>query len=158
VDSAAFSSLTTESAREWTLTGILFVRKQKVPVVLVVQSAWRRTALPKEKAGAVTAKRLLHPFRKGLASMMAHAEELRDLPMVWNVPVAGKKLIHLIAFSQPSVRTSSITKMEFEVSVETEAGVEATASQMVQMRNRLVQALMQMLALAAKSVSTQLAP
>jgi len=42
--------------------------------------------------------------------------------------------------------------------VETGAGVEGTASQMVQMRSQLVQALMLMLALAVKSVLTQLAP
>ena len=126
-------------------------------VVPAVRSAWRRIAHPKEKVGAATAKRLLPPFRKGLASMMAHAEGPQDLLMV-NVPVAGKKSTHLLAFSHPSVRTPSMTKMEFEVSVETEAGEEATASQMVQMRSRLVQALMQMLALAAKSVLTQLAP
>lgn len=129
-----------------------------MPVVPAVRSAWRRIAHPKEKVGAATAKRLLHPFRKGLASMMAHAEELRDLPMVWNVPVVRNKLTHLLAFSQPSVRTHLMARMEFEVSVETGAGEEATASQMVQMRSRLVQVLMQMLALAVKSVLTQLAP
>ena len=48
--------------------------------------------------------------------------------------------------------------MEFEVSVETEAGVGATASQLIKMRYRLVQALLQMLAHAAKSVLIQHAP
>ena len=59
-------------------------------VVPVVRSAWRRTAHPKEKVGAVTARRLLHPFHKALVSTMDHAEGLQDLPMV-NAPVAGNK-------------------------------------------------------------------
>ena len=120
-------------------------------VVLVVRSAWRKIVHPKEKVGAVTARRLPHPFHKGLASMTVHAEGLQDLPMV-NVPVAENKLTHLLVFSQPSVMTPLMAKMEFKVSVVTEAGGEVTASQMVQMRSRHVQALMQMLALAVKSV------
>ena len=126
-------------------------------VVLVVRSAWRKIVHPKEKVGAVTARRLLVPFHKALASTTAHAEELQDLPMV-NVPVAENKLTHLLVFSQPSVMTPLMAKMEFKVSVVTEAGGEVTASQMVQMRSRHVQALMQMLALAVKSVLTQLVP
>ena len=157
MDSAAFSSLTTESAREWILPGMRFARKQLVPVVPAVRSAWRRTALPKEKVGAVTARRLPHPFHKNLASMMVHAEGPQDLLMV-NVPVVGNKLSHPLAFSRPSVRTRLMARMEFEDFVETGAGGEATALQMVQMRSQLVQALMLMLALAVKSVLTQLAP
>ena len=99
-------------------------------VVPVVQSAWRKTALPKEKGGPVTARRLPHPFRKGLASLTAHAQGLRDLPLE-DVPVAKKKLTHLLAFSRPSVRTHLRARMELEVSVETGAGVEATALRMI---------------------------
>ena len=128
-----------------------------MPVVPAVRSAWRRTALPKEKVGAVTARRLPLPFHKNLASMMVHAEGPQDLLMV-NVPVAKNKLNLLPAFSRPSARTRLMARMEFEVSVETGAGAEGTASQMVQMRSQHVQALMQMRALAVKSVLTQLAP
>ena len=126
-------------------------------VVPVVRSAWRKTAHPKEKVGAVTARRLLHPFHKALVSTTDHAEGLQDLLMV-NAPVAGNKSTHLPAFSRPSVRTRLMAKMEFEVSVETEAGVGATALQLIKMRYRFVQALLQMLALVAKSVLIQLAP
>ena len=128
-----------------------------MPVVPVVRSAWRKIAHPKEKDGAVTARRLPHPFHKVHASTTDHAEGLQDLPMV-NAPVVGNKSTHLPAFSRPSVRTHLMARMEFEVSAETEAGEEATASQMVQMRSQLVQALLQMLAHAAKSVLTQHAP
>lgn len=175
MDSAAFriSSLTTEIARGWTLPGMRFARNcRSVPVVPVVQSAGTRTALPKEKGGAVTTRRLSCLFHKGLASMTAHAQGLQDLPMAWNVPVVRKKLTHLLAFSRPSVRTPSMTNMEFEASVETGAGVEATASQMIlnlmekqfvqgfQRLMKLLQELLQSLlvAPAAKSVLTQLAP
>ena len=127
-------------------------------VVPAVLSAWRRTAHPKEKGGAVTARRMLHPFHKGLVSSMVHAEGLQEIPMV-NAPVVGNKLIHLPAFSRPSVRTRLMANMELEVSVETEAGVGATALQRIKMRYRFVQqALLQMLAHAAKSVLIQLAP
>ena len=51
-----------------------------------------------------------------------------------------------------------MAQMEFEVSVEIEAGVGATASQLIKMRYRFVQALLQMLAHAAKSALIQLAP
>ena len=51
-----------------------------------------------------------------------------------------------------------MAKMELEVSAETEAGVGATASQLIKMRYRFVQALLQMLAHAVKSVLIQLAP
>ena len=130
-----------------------------MPVVPVARSAWRlrRTARPKGKIGAVTAKKLLHPFHKVLACPTAHAERLLDLPTV-NAPVAGSKSNHLLAFSRPSVRTHLTARMEFEGSAETEAGGEATASQMVQMIHRLVQALMQILVHAAKSVLIQLVP
>ena len=99
--------------------------------------AWRRTAHPKEKGGAVTARRLLHPFHKGLASSTDHAEELQEIPMA-NAPVVGNKSTHLPAFSRPSVRTRLMAKMELEVSAETEAGVGATASQLIKMRYRFV--------------------
>jgi len=142
------------------------------PVVPVVQSAGTRTALPKEKGGAVTTRRLSCPFHKGLASMTAHAQGLQDLLMVWNVPVVRKKSTHLLAFSRPSVRTPSMTNMEFEVSVETGAGVEATASQMIlnlmeklfvqgfRRIMKLSQELLQnlLVAPAAKSVLIPLAP
>ena len=74
-----------------------------------------------------------------------------------NAPVAGNKSTHLPAFSRPSVRTHLMAKMEFEVSVETEAGVGVTALQLIKMRYRFVQALLQMLAHAAKSALIQLA-
>ena len=174
MDSAAFriSSLTTEIAREWTLPGMHFARNYRLlPAVPVVRSAWRRTALPKEKGGAVTTRRLRHPFHKGLASLMALAQGLQDLPME-DVPVVRKKLTHLLASSRPSVRTPSMTNMEFKVSVETGAGVEATASQMIlnlmeklfvqgfPLPMKLLQEPLQSLlvARAAKSVLTQLAP
>ena len=173
MDSAAFriSSSTTEIARKWTLPGMRFARECRlVPVVPVVLTAWRRAALPKEKGGAVTTRRLRHPFHKGLASLMALAQGLQDLPME-DVPVVRKKLTHLLASSRPSVRTPSMTNMEFKVSVETGAGVEATASQMilnlmeklfVQGFRRLMKLLQELLqsllvAPAAKSVLTQLA-
>jgi len=127
VDSADFSSLTTEIARKQTLPGMRFARKQKVPAAPVVRSAWRKIALQKEKVGAVTTRRLLHPFHKNLASMMVHAEGPQDLLMV-NVPVVGNKSNHLLAFSRPSVRTPSMARMEFEDFVETGAGVEARIS------------------------------
>ena len=146
-----------EIAREQTLPGMRFARKQKVPAALVVRNAWRWIALPKEKVGAVTVKRLLHPFHKGLVSMTVHAEGLQDLLMV-NVPVVENKLNLLPAFSRPSARTRLMARMELEVSVETGAGEEGTASQMVLMRSQHVQALMLMLALAVKSVLTQLVP
>ena len=94
-----------------------------MPVVPVARSAWRlrRTVRLKEKIGAVTAKKLLHPFHKVLACPTAHAERLLDLPMV-NAPVAGNKSNHLLAFSRPSVRTHLMAHMEFEVSAETEDG------------------------------------
>ena len=140
-------------------------------VVPAAQSAWRRIAHPKEKSGAVTAKRLLHPFRKGLASMMDHAQGLRDLSSE-GVPVAESKSTHLLVFSQTSVRTPSMTDMEFKDFVETGAGVEATALRMIltlmeklfaqgfQRLMKLLQELLQSLlvAPAAKSVLTQLAP
>ena len=123
----------------------------------VVPAVRRRTAHPREKVGVVTARRLLHFFHKVLASPTAHAERLLDLPTV-NAPVAGNKSNHLLAFSRPSVRTHLMAHMEFEGSAETEDGGEETASQMVQMIHRLVQALMQILVHAAKSVLIQLVP
>ena len=126
-------------------------------VVPAVLSAWRKTAHQKEKGGPVTARRLLHPFHKGLASSTDHAEELQEIPMA-NAPVVGNKSTHLPAFSRPSVRTRLMANMEFEVSAETEAGGEAIALQLIKMRYRFVQALLQMLAHAVKSVLIQLAP
>ena len=130
-----------------------------MPVVPVVRSAWRlrRSARPKEKVGAVTAKKMLHPFHRVLASSTVRAERLLALLMV-SAPVAGNRSNHLPVFSRPSARSRLLAKMEFEVSAETEAGEEATASPMVQMRSRLVQASMQMLAHAAKNVLIQLVP
>ena len=154
-DSAEFSSLTTKIACGRTLLGMLFAKE--LPVVPAVRSAWRNTAQPKEKGGVVTARRMLHPFHKGLVSSMVHAEGLQEIPMV-NAPVVGNKLIHLPAFSRPSVRTRLMANMELEVSVETEAGVGATASQLIKMRYRFVQALLQMLAHAAKNALIQLVP
>ena len=123
----------------------------------VVPAVRRRTAHPREKVGVVTARRLLHLFHKVLVCLTAHAERLLDLPTV-NAPVARNKSNHLLAFSRPSVRTHLMAQMEFEGSAETEAGEEETVSQMVQMIHRLVQALIQILVLVAKSVLMQLVP
>ena len=172
VDSVDFSSLKTEIVQELTPLGMRFARKLWVLLVVpVVRSAWRKIAHPKEKDGAVTARRLPHPFHKARAYTTDHAEGLQDLPMV-NAPVVGNKSTHLPAFSRPSVKTRLMARMELKVSVETETGGEATALQMIlnlmesqfvhgfHLVLKLLQGILQSLlvALVVKSVSTHLAP
>ena len=101
--------------------------------VSVVRSAWRRTAHPKEKGGAVTARRLWTLSHKDLASLTVNVQGIQDLLIRVNAPAVRKRSTLPLAFSQPSVRTPLVANMEFKVSVDTQSGREATASQLERM-------------------------